>query len=102
MIMVGNDLVTQEDQKRNKMESNNPFIQCNSLKLCPLINELIKHAWTTSKIAARLSSGGQILLLGRVLSHPPQPCQAQGTAPVVHGRDPSLGKVPGLLLLPTL
>lgn len=49
MIMVGNDLVTQEDQKRNKMESNNPFIQCNSLKLCPLINGLIKHAWTTSK-----------------------------------------------------
>lgn len=47
--MVDNDPVTQEDQKRNKMESNSSFIQCNSLKLCPLINKLIKRARASSK-----------------------------------------------------
>jgi len=47
--MVSNDPVTQEDQKRNKIEGNDPFTQCNSLKLCSLINKLIKYVWTTSK-----------------------------------------------------
>lgn len=49
MNMVSNDPVAQEDQKRNKMQSNDPFVQCNSLKLCPLIKKLIKRARTTSK-----------------------------------------------------
>lgn len=52
-------------KKKKKKETNGSFIQCNSLKWCPVTNELITYTWPISKALftdVNLHKRGAVLL----------------------------------------